>query len=198
VEPLIPEPPKGSRYRTEGDDDVVNPYRAPTAPASTLKPLGSLAQSARLKQLNVARGILIFIGITNVALNIYGYTQAESLVRAEAEKQVQAMGPGAFIDEALLAQSVQFVQLISLGMVGVGVLFIVFGIIIKKFPVPVTVTGLVLYIGLLVLFAMLDPATLAQGIILKLIFIVALAKAAQAAFAYRSEQRALAAEEEYA
>lgn len=64
----------------------------------------------------------------------------------------------------------------------------IFGIIIKRFPVPVTITSLVLYIGAIAVSGLYDPATLAQGVIIKIIVIIALAKAIQTAIAYEKDR----------
>jgi len=67
-----------------------------------------------------------------------------------------------------------------------GVLFVVFGLIIHRFPVFITVTSLVLYILATAAFALLVPASLAAGLIIKIIIIVALFRAIGAARAYQS------------
>ena len=58
----------------------------------------------------------------------------------------------------------------------------------KKYPVPITVTSLILYIGAAIVFGVIDPSTLARGIIVKIIIVVCLAKSIQAAVAYQREQ----------
>jgi hypothetical protein len=52
----------------------------------------------------------------------------------------------------------------------------------------VTIISLILYIGAAVIFGILDPATLMQGIIFKVIVVVALAKAIQSAITFQHEQ----------
>ena len=80
-------------------------------------------------------------------------------------------------------------------LIGLGVLYIVMGMFVKQYPVPLTIAALVLYIGSAAVFAILDPATLASGIIVKILIIVGLAKAVQAALAYERERKALIAAE---
>ena len=65
----------------------------------------------------------------------------------------------------------------------------VFGLIIKQFPVPITITSLVLYILAIVVFGLLDPATLIQGIVLKIILIFGLFRAIKAARAFQAHTR---------
>ncbi len=77
--------------------------------------------------------------------------------------------------------------------IALGLLFVFFGLIVKKFPIPITITSLVLFVLLMLGAAALDPSTLVQGIVLKVIFFVGIAKAIQAAFAYERERREQAA-----
>jgi multidrug efflux pump subunit AcrB len=195
MQPIEPETPKASRYL---DDDAVNPYRAPTAPTSGLKPLGSLAQSARLKELNTARYILFFVGVVTIAINAYQFSNAEDEVDQVIQAEMAQQGPGMEVDPAARDQFIGIVKMIYGGAVALGVVFLVLGAVIKKYPVPATVLGLVLYLAGTGVFAFLDPASLARGAILKIIFIVALVKAVQTAFAYRREQREQALAEGYA
>ena len=61
------------------------------------------------------------------------------------------------------------------------------GVYVKKFPVPATITGLVLYLGANAVFGLMDPTTLARGLIIKIFIIIGLFKAVQAAIAYQRE-----------
>jgi hypothetical protein len=82
------------------------------------------------------------------------------------------------------------VQLIQAVPVGLGVIFIILGVMVKSYPVPMTITGLVLYVLANAIFGLLDPAMLLQGVIIKIIVVVALIKAVQAALAYQREMSA--------
>jgi predicted RND superfamily exporter protein len=55
--------------------------------------------------------------------------------------------------------------------------------------VPITIISLVLYLGATAIFAYLAPETIAAGIIIKVIIIIGLAKAIQAAIAYENDRR---------
>jgi hypothetical protein len=153
--------------------------------------LGSLAQSARQKQIKSARNILFVIGVLTVGANAV----MMGLARGQVEKAIQAeiakVGPGAIVDQAKLQQlqeaAVRIAYLVCAVAMLLGVVFIVFGFIVKKYPVPITITSLVLYIGAAVIFGILDPTTLLQGIIIKIVIVVALVKAIQAAIAYQRE-----------
>lgn len=128
--------------------------------------LGSLTQSGREKKLNQARTILIVIGAITIIANI--------AVAAMLLKQA----PGN--EGAILLATVPFIFL--------GILFVIFGFLVKKYPVPITITSLVLYIAAWLISALQDPAMLAQGIIIKIIIIVALAGAVKTAIAYEKEK----------
>jgi len=52
-------------------------------------------------------------------------------------------------------------------------------------PLPAAIVGLVLFISVMVLNAVLDPTTIAQGVIVKVIVIVVLSKAIQAGAKHR-------------
>jgi hypothetical protein len=56
--------------------------------------LGSLAQSARLKQLNVARWVLIVIGVLIMGAHIFELTQLRSLIQKAHQEEIRKMGPG--------------------------------------------------------------------------------------------------------
>lgn len=185
------EPPKSSRYRDAGADNA-NPYAASEAASEpTLKPLGSLARSAQLKQLNTARWILFFLGVIFIGVHAYELANLETLVDEQIQKEIANLGPGMVADPAEVPKvrenMIGIARLLDGGMIGLGVLFIVFGLVIKKYPVPVTVLSLVLYMAVIAILALINWMTLFQGILLKVIFIVGLIKAMQAAFAYQKE-----------
>jgi len=160
------------------------------------KPLGSLAQSAREKQLNQARWILIIVGILTIAVNGFLFVAAEAAVKAQIDKEVADLRAQRVmvIDQAELAKfqasATRLTRVVAAGMVALGGLFVFFGVILKKYPVPISVTSLVLYVGAAAGFAILDPSTLLKGIVVKVLIVFGLAKAVQAAVAYEKEQKA--------
>jgi hypothetical protein len=145
---------------------------------------GSLTQSARKGQLKSARGILFFVGILTVALNAFSFTQAKSSVDAEVQKlQTQ----GLFVDQDTINQAVKSTQLLSGVMAGVGGVFVIMACMVYQYPVPIVASALVLYIGAAAVFAVLDPTTLAQGLLIKIIIVVSLFKSLQAAIEYQKQ-----------
>jgi hypothetical protein len=155
--------------------------------------LGSLAQSARGKHLKQARGILIAIGVLTIVVNAILFALIESQVKQEIDKEVKKVQTqGRIVDQAkrkeIEEQAVRLGQLMAGGTILLGVVFVVFGIIVNRYPVPVTILSLVLYVASGVIFWVLNPESIAQGIIIKVIIVVALIKAVQAAIAYQKEQ----------
>jgi hypothetical protein len=156
--------------------------------------LTSLTQSARRTSLKQARIILIVIGTLNFVCGMALFGFSEKLVKEEIEKEKREAGPGVAFDEAKIKEAheaqVRTLQLILAGTMVVGLVFIGLGLAVYKAPVACTVTGLVLYIGLQAIGAAVDPASLIQGWLVKIIFVVALIKAVQAALAYEREAKA--------
>ncbi|MGI9428430.1 MAG: hypothetical protein ACR2NM_07225, partial [Bythopirellula sp.] len=151
--------------------------------------LGSLTQAARSKQLNSARTILIAIGILTVLVNGIFVFLAKQMVDDQFEQELSDLRQqGMVVDESkveeLRSGAIKATKLINGVGLAIGVAFIVLGVNVKKYPVPMTITGLVLYLGSAAVFGLMDPTTLAKGFIIKILIIVGLFKAVQAAIAY--------------
>jgi hypothetical protein len=165
--------------------------------------LGSLAQSARSKHLKQARGTLIAIGILTIVANAAGIALAKSQISEALDKRVQELrAQGRVVDpkerQDVEDRIVRTAYLIGGGTVFLGVLFVVFGLIIYKFPVPVTALSLILYVGVNAVFALLNPdwaKVNALAWVIRIIIVVGLVKALQAAIAYQKEQNRAAAME---
>ncbi len=172
-----------------GNPQDVNPYqfspeqKGPDESAPKVGGLGSLAQASRGQQLKSARSTLIAIGVLTVVVNVIFMAILPGQVRQELQKNGQAANDQQLAIATGVAMSIQGVFLV------LGIVFIVCGLLVKRFPVPATLTALVLYILSTVGMMGLDPASLARGIIIKIIIIVALVKAVQAAFAYQKEMQ---------
>lgn len=162
--------------------------------ASESGDLGSLAQSARVKQLRTARGILFFVGILMVAINAFVMFNAESIVDSQFKKEMDRLrGQGMVFDQGKVQElkktAVQTVKLFAGVTVALGGVFIVFGFMIYQYPVPITITSLVLFIGKEAVFGMIDPMTLVQGWLIKIVIVVCLISAIKAAIAYEKERQ---------
>lgn len=156
--------------------------------------LGSLAQAARSKQLNSARNILIIVGLLTVAVNGIFVFLAEKMVDEQFKKEMnQLRQQGMVFDQGrvaeLKAEAVTSTRVVNGVGLALGVVFIFLGLNVKNFPVPMTITGLVLYIGAAAVFGMMDPTTLLQGVIIKVLIVVGLFKAVKAAIAYENEMK---------
>ena len=121
----------------------------PNKPAGSLA-TGSLAQQARGKQLNSARWILIVIGILSSAVNIYFVLNAESIIDDAIRKE--GVDPRQ-VDQKFIDQAVTMTKVINGAGAAIGLTFIIMGIIIYSFPVPITILSLCFTAALLLFSA---------------------------------------------
>jgi uncharacterized membrane protein len=160
--------------------EANDPYKPPDA--QVLKPLGSLSQAARANELKQAQRILIVVGVLTMALNGFLlYNLPNEIQKLIQQEQIAPADVEEFRQTAMIAGGLIYGAAALLGL-----LFVVFGVIIKQFPVPITVTSLVLYILAVVGFGILDPTTLASGFIIKIFIIFGLFRAIKAARAYQA------------
>lgn len=145
---------------------------------SETEELGSLAQSTRNYDLGKTRNILLIIGGLTIAIN--------GIMFANAVNEVREAG----IAPEDQARVVTIVRMIYGAAIAVGAVFVISAVLIRKFPVPLTILSLVLYVGATAGFAFLDPATLVSGIIFKVIIVVLLGKSVQTALAYQRDRNA--------
>lgn len=149
--------------------------------------LGSLAQAARLNQLKSARAILIFVGVLWILINGLAGLWAPTIVDKELAAGVEVPG-------LMREQLIRAVQLYSVICVGIGVIYVILGVSVPKYPVPITITALVLFLGCWAVFGMLDPANFVSAWLFKILIVAGLVKAVQAAIAFEKEKRAQADE----
>ena len=138
--------------------------------------LGSLAQSTRQNHLGQTRTTLLVIGVLTLLIN------GGMFLNSQKEVEQVAVAPGDF-DRVLL-----FVRMIYGVAMAVGAYFILAGLLVKKYPLPMTITSLILYLAATAGIALLNPMLLAQGIIFKVIIIVGLVKSVQTAWNYQNEK----------
>jgi hypothetical protein len=183
----------------------MNPHEEPPALGSFGRPgssgLGSLAQSARGKHLKTARRIMIVIGVLMAIGQTVMFFIESGTIKDEIQKEIRHRGLTGRVTQEEIQEAEQAGWRILLFIHGatalLGVVFIVLGFMVEKSPVAITATALVLFIGKEVIFALFSPINIVSGLIVKIIFIVALVKALQAAIAFQREQRAVAAAGEY-
>lgn len=130
--------------------------------------LGSLAQSSRKQHLKSARTTMYVIGAITIIANVGVALMADKF--------------------AVLPEDIRSVQISGFGFAALGVVFVALGVMIYSAPVACTVLALILYIGGWAVTGIGNPAALAQGIVIKIIIVVALVKAIQAAVAYQREE----------
>jgi hypothetical protein len=147
--------------------------------------LGSLAQSARGKQLNTARWILIVVGVLTVAVNTGMVFLSEKNVQNEV-RQLQKQGLQ--VDQAEVQKVLTFNRIFLGSLAVLGIVFIVLGIFVYQAPVPCTVAGLSLYVIANVVAGIINPLSIASGIIIKVLIIAGLFKGVQSAFAYSKQE----------
>jgi hypothetical protein len=158
-----------------------------------LPKLGSLAQSARSGQLKQAKALLIGVGVLMAVLNLGMMFTVPEQVRQVVDAQLASRGGRAAADPVQLKQVETGILIIAYFLQAIpaalGVLFIIFGLFVNRFPVPITITSLILFLLFIALSAILEPLTLIQGLVIKIIFIAGIIKAIQAALAYEREKR---------
>ena len=152
---------------------------------SGLGNLGSLAQSARLKHLNQARWILIIVGIIIAGFNAFELANLRAQFNAEVRKKNLVI-----VNQAEVEKLLDIVRMIFIAAIALGVLFIVLGLLVKTYPVPTTIAGLVLYVLYVVCSLAVDPENIGKGLIIRIFLVVALVRAVQAAFAYQKDLQA--------
>jgi hypothetical protein len=147
--------------------------------------LGSLAQAARWKTLKAAKRVLMIVGALTVAVNglflLNLPNEVNQMVRA------RQLGPAGAQELREIATTYGYLLYGSLGLV--GALFVVFGFFIRRFPVAVTVTSLVLFSLAAAAIVLLKPASLVQDLVVEAIFILLLIRAVRAARAYQADGR---------
>src|SRR5262245_22290715 len=153
--------------------------------------LGSLAQSARRTSLKQARAILIVVGVLNLLVSIFFFLNVRNEAKEAIEAEKRKLGPGMVVDQEKAREAEELVVRIGRAIYGgtilLSIIFIALGIAVYRAPVACTVTGLVLYLAGNAVFAVLDPMNLLRGVLIKIIIVVAMVKAVQAALAYERE-----------
>ncbi|HTU21786.1 MAG TPA: hypothetical protein VMG10_27355 [Gemmataceae bacterium] len=175
-------PPLPERGRDENEVAAVGPK------------LGSLAQKARGKKLKEARGILFVIGGLTILFNGIFLFMVPHFVGDALNQEISKQGGVNRVDPVLVEQA--RTEMLALNYTitglffGMGILFVVFGALVYRFPLAMTITSLVLYLLATLAMVLVNPAALASGAIVRIIFIVALAKSIRSAYAYEKELRA--------
>ena len=174
---------------TAEEEEEENPYAVPRVQSTRRKPVGSFAQSARGQEIGQARTILFVLG----TLFVVGYGIMSAIAPMVTNTEIERAEKAGEIAPEQVEQSRIGLTAINYAIFGssmaLGVLFIIFGFIVKKFPAPITIASLALYILWILAAAIVNPFNLVSGLIVKIVVIVGLAKAIKAAFAYEQDKR---------
>jgi uncharacterized membrane protein (UPF0136 family) len=175
--------------RPEPSPIAKQPYRSGERPSLNddnreLPKLGSLAQSARNKHLKQAGKTLLIVGILMAIVQVGMFFIDRGQVQQagnQVDQEIAQLFLIAFHGSAIL----------------LALAFVVLSFFVERYPVPITVTALGLFLGLQVIFAVINPLNIVSGILVKIIVIVALVKALQAGIAAQREAREAEAAAEY-
>jgi hypothetical protein len=125
------------------------------------------------------------IGVLTILANLGVAMLSDSRIDEEAKK---LQGQGMVVDQKAIEAAKRETQLTCAGFAAVGVVFIVMGFFVNAYPVPITISALVLYLAGNAISAVMDPTTIAQGIIIKIIIIAGLVRSIKAALEYERER----------
>jgi hypothetical protein len=157
-----------------------NPY-APSA-ASVMAPE---KRAIWTKELKSARTLLILVGVIQLLFGAYAFYTVRDQFDEAVRAQVAQQGPGYEVDQKAADQAFDDNKALVYGLtavpVGLGVLFLILSVFVFRFPIGVTLTGLIVFVLAHLGDALVDPSSLLKGIILKVVFITGLWKAYQSA-----------------
>jgi uncharacterized membrane protein YwzB len=157
-----------------------NPY---SPPESTH--LSPAKQALRTKELKSARIILIVVGVIQLLFAVYALYNIRSEFDKAVAAEVRSQGPGYVVDpelaDAAFEENKATMYAANSVPLALGLVFLILSVFVYRYPVGVTLTGLILFILAHVGDAIVDPSQLFKGIILKVIFISILWKAYQSA-----------------
>lgn len=161
--------------------------------------LGSLKDQARSKNLRSARISLVIAGIVTIILGMANYFVGEKQFSDLIQKELRNGTLDASEVPEVKAALMRMLVLLCGGLVGVGVIFLVFAIMVRTYPLFCTVGGLILYIGYNLIMAFLISLEnggdavlfLLSGWWWKLIIFIGLFKGIKSAMAYQRERAAL-------
>jgi hypothetical protein len=159
--------------------------------------LGSLTQAHREKKIKQARVCLFIVAGVLVLEGLIGAILLKDQLRTAVDVELKKMGlTRDMVDQAELQKQEKI--MVAAGWVIIGgvfvlaALYIVFALLVKSYPVPITVIGLVLYIVFDLALAALNPEKAGQilfgGILIKAIVIFGLIGGIKAAIAYEKEK----------
>lgn len=163
-------------------------------------PSSALASTASNQELKKAKFILWFVGIVTILVHGFLFSNSKNELDKAMDEELEKNGASlaqvqALPDEervefdkeyAIAFNKVRFIYGASIGL---GVVFVICALSVNKMPVAATVTGLVLYLGSIAVQVAIEPSTIIQGIIVKVLIIIGLISSVKAALTIEKRRR---------
>jgi hypothetical protein len=127
------------------------------------------------KHIRSARFAIMFVAVVTIGVSIFFWFKLQD----EIGTIPAALIDGA-VQKAIAFQKVAIASTFFLGLVFIGLFFWA-----KKNPFGASLTALIIYATSILVQAGMEPATLAKGIIIKVIIVLALVRGVQAGLAYK-------------
>src|SRR5262249_51365225 len=145
VEAVAEAPPRERRRHRDVDtyaDEEIDEQERP-------RKLGSLAQAARGRKLTALRIILFIVGGLQLAVSISLLATIRDQARRHVDKALRDQGifvPPPFVREQMEDQLVRQNVVFHTGLIVLSGIYILFGFIVKLYPLPIAIVSLVLYL----------------------------------------------------
>lgn len=177
----------------EANDDFLANLNPADAPSDSLRKLG---QFNRMTHLRYVRFILILLGVVTTFREsmIFSSTFIEAgkiengIAQQMAEQEISSDQLNAQKAELRL---IRIEQIASGGHTAIGVLMIVLGALVFRYPIVCTATILTLYLAMKALLLLVNPALLMNGIFITVGITLVLMKTVQIAAVYQRERTSL-------
>ena len=128
---------------------------------------GSQHKAAHTQSISSGRGWILFVAILQLLFGA-GFTIAGFAANVEEEQKHQLV----FVGGTMLI---------------IGFVFLALWFWARSSPFPAALTALILYITIHAADAVMDPKSLANGLLIKILIILGLSKAVQSAYALRKQ-----------
>ncbi len=188
--------PRRTREPVRRDDDDDDADTLPSlAGGRGGAGLSSLAQSARQKQLNSARSTLLWIGALTLVIQVVFIFLASDQV----DKGMRQAGGNPINQPDARWAALFFTYAFHGALAVLGIIFITLGLLVRKYPVPTTITGLVLYVLAVIAtlpFEFQGGPPNVVSIVIRILIVVAMLQAVIAALAYERDAKELALDED--
>ena len=148
-----------------------------TSTPSSMSGLGSLVDDQHEKHIKRARGAIMVVAvITIIAAVVFWFLLENEIAKIEAD-------PNMYVLQDVVAQ-----RRIMIGATfAIGVIFLALFFWAKSNPFGAALTAFIIYVTNIIVNAGIEPKTLPQGIILKIVIIVLLLNGVKSGLAYKKE-----------